>query len=71
MLLGGQFPERWQLPSKPSKYDQHVIVNWLEIEVQTVRPINKALLNRLRGWRNREVFYFIRNEWPDWTASAC
>jgi len=68
--LGTLLPFRWRMPQKAAKYDQHIIVNWLQIEVDPDAPRRMPTLDKLRGWRNVEVFYFIRDGW-DWTARAC
>lgn len=67
--LRGLIPQRWVLPERPAKYDQQIFVDWLKAEVPREAPM--PTLDKLTRWRNREVFYFIRYEWPDWTADAC
>jgi len=61
---GGLIPQRWVLPERATKFEQQIIVNWLQVEVPKAPPA----AHRLTRWRNREVFEFIRYEWPDWTA---
>ena len=63
---GNIIPRRWVLPERAAKYEQQIFVNWLQMEVPDQPP--KPVLHDLKGWRNREVFYFIRYKWPDWTA---
>lgn len=64
---GNIIPARWVLPEKASKYEQQVFVNWLRVELPTSDAI-AVKAKPLKGWRNAEVYYFIRFEWPDWTA---
>ncbi len=63
--LGSIIPARFLAPAKPIKYEQEVIINWLDVEVPCVSNYVQ-LVNRLRGWRNREVFWFVRS--CDWTT---
>ena len=70
-LLGSLFPIKFWPPPKPAKYDRLIIINWLELEVDPRAPFRMPLLHFIKGWRNRDVYYFIRDEWPDWTARAC
>jgi hypothetical protein len=60
------FPTWHRLPPRERGYQQHVIVNWLEIEIEPDAPRRMPILNELRSWRNREVYYFIADGW-DWT----
>jgi hypothetical protein len=60
------FPTWYRLPPRERGYQQHVIVNWLEIEIEPDAPRRMPTLNELRSWRNREVYYFIADGW-DWT----
>lgn len=62
--LGSLLPSRWVMPQNPAKYDQIVFVNWLNVEVP--RQAKSNVVDRLCGWRNREVFWFVRSS--DWTA---
>jgi hypothetical protein len=65
--LRGIIPARWVLPERARTYDQQILVNWLKVEV----PVDSGIAVKtetLCGWRNAEVYYFIRYEWPDWTA---
>ena len=65
MELGwGWFPRIWRVRPNPAKFDQQVLVNWLDIEVPGHEK--HAILEDLSGWRNREVFEYIRSY--DWTA---
>jgi hypothetical protein len=68
---GGLIPYRYIPAQQPAKTEQLIIVNWLAVEVPAPAAIDMELLNSLSGWRNREVFYFIRYEWPDWTKDVC
>lgn len=60
------FPTWYKLPPRERVYQQKIIVNWLDIEVEPDAPTRMPLLNELRSWRNREVYYFIADGW-DWT----
>ena len=65
MRLGSWFPVLYQLPPRERGYEQEIIVNWLQVEVDEDMPKRLPILDRLRGWRNREVYYYIQG-W-DWT----
>jgi hypothetical protein len=69
--LRGIIPQRWVLPTQAVKYEQLVVINWLQVEVDQDKIATMPTLQHLTRWRNREVFWFIRNEWPDWTARVC
>ena len=62
------FPTWYKLPPHERAYEQQVIVNWLDMEVEPDAPRRMPVLNELRSWRNREVYYFIADGW-DWTKS--
>src|SRR5260370_10185455 len=62
------FPTWYKLPPRERVYQQRVIVNWLDMEVEPDAPKRMPILTELRSWRNREVYYFIAEEW-DWTKS--
>jgi hypothetical protein len=67
---GNLIPQRFVPPARPVKYEQLVLVNWLQMEV----PQNMLLapvIDLLAGWRNIEVFYYVHYEMPDWTIGAC
>jgi hypothetical protein len=61
---GGLIPARWVMPLWPQHYEQVVIVNWLQVELP--RPTEMKALDELKGWRNREVFEYVKSY--DWTA---
>jgi hypothetical protein len=67
---GNIFPHRFVPPAKPLKYDQFVIVNWLHMELPQRKPL-PPVIDLLKGWRNNEVFCYVRYEMPDWTIAAC
>jgi hypothetical protein len=75
IFLRSLFPAPYRLPDRSAKYDQSILINWLEIEVDPLAIFKMPSLQELRGWRNREVFYHIRYVAPDWTtrmyAGAC
>ena len=62
------FPTWYTLPPRERVYQQQILVNWLEMEVEPEAPRRMPMLNELRSWRNREVYYFIADGW-DWTKS--
>lgn len=62
--IPGIIPARWVMPAIPIKYEQIVILNWLLVEVPCKRPM--PIIAEMRGWRNREVFDYVRSY--DWTA---
>ncbi len=66
---GNIIPQRFVLPQKATKYDQTIVVNWLQTEVPQKKDM--PILKHLTRWRNKEVFYFVRYVWPDWTVGAC
>jgi hypothetical protein len=55
------FPVRFWPPPSPAKYDQIVVVNWLQMEVDASAPIKMPILNELTRWRNREVYRWVRD----------
>jgi hypothetical protein len=67
---GNIIPLRFVPPAKPVKYEQLVVVNWLQLEVQPREPL-PPIIDVLKGWRNLEVFCYVRYEMPDWTIGAC
>jgi hypothetical protein len=60
------FPTRYVPASKATKYEQLVIVNWLKQEIDNTAAERMPVLKKLKGHRNREVFFFIKDG-PDWT----
>ncbi len=62
-MTGSIVPVRYVPPIRAPKYEQRIIVDWLEGEVPRRRCL--PTLDRIRGWRNREVFCFVRAY--DWT----
>ena len=61
------FPRTWIVPLNPLKYDQIVILNWLEIQV-TPNPTKEIpALKEVSGWRNREVYNWVKQDkvWVD------
>jgi len=60
---GNIIPARFLLGLLPLKYEQEILVNWLEIEVPAEAPLLQ--LEELRGWRNREVYTYVQA--GDWT----
>lgn len=62
--IAGIVPARWVMPLWPVKYDQVIILNWLQVEIPESVPV--PYIQELRGWRNREVFDYVSG--LDWTA---
>ena len=62
-------PEPLPLPEQALSYVQSVIVNWLDVEVDETAPEWRPLLNDLTGWRNSQVYYYLRCR-PDWTHTC-
>lgn len=65
--LGSLLPVKWLPPPREAKYDQQIIVNWLQLEVDPLATSKMPVLNILSGWRNIEVYYYI-HDGKDWTA---
>jgi hypothetical protein len=63
---GNIIPARWIMPTRATKFEQLVIVNWLQTELPATSRIARRT-SRLTGWRNYEVYWYIRS--IDWTAS--
>ncbi|MGP0091822.1 MAG: hypothetical protein ACLPKB_17955 [Xanthobacteraceae bacterium] len=65
-------PTRYQAPIPPKKFDQVVLVNWLNIEVDRLAPLKMPILSRISGYRNREVFAFLQATgdefWSRWLS---
>jgi hypothetical protein len=60
------FPTWHRLAPRERNYQQQIIVNWLDLEIEPDAPSRMPVLNELERWRNREVYYFIADGW-DWT----
>jgi len=58
------FPTWYRLPPRERGYQQHVIVNWLEIEIEPDAPRRMPTLNELRSWRNRENIARAGGQFP-------
>jgi hypothetical protein len=66
-LLGGMIPARYILPEKADKYDEVIVVGWLNVEVdKAASQKSMALLDLLRGYRNREVYGFVKKTNDNW-----
>ena len=70
ILLRALLPTQYQARVWERSYQQEVVVNWLEIEVDADAPKRMPVLYDLKGWRNIEVYCYVRYEMPDWTARA-
>jgi hypothetical protein len=62
---GNIIPQRWVMPLRATKFEQQIIVNWLQMEVPHK---NQHKAEKLKGWRNREVYCYVKYEMPDWTV---
>lgn len=65
-MLGSWFPVWYHLPPKERAYEQLIVVNWLAVEVDQNAPKRMPVLDELRGWRNREVYCWVKGF--DWTS---
>jgi hypothetical protein len=54
------FPTWYQAPIPPKKFDQFVLVNWLDVEIDNRAMQRMPILYHISGHRNREVFAFLR-----------
>jgi hypothetical protein len=54
-------PIRYWPAESPPKYDQIIIVNWLQIEVDPGATIKMPILNDLTRWRNYEVWQWVQD----------
>lgn len=64
--FGGLIPARYILPETPIKYDEVIIVGWLDLEVDARAPERMPILNKLSGHRRRDVYGFIKKTNDDW-----
>ena len=69
--MSGIFPTRHQAPIPPKKFDQVILVNWLNMEVDRLATLKMPILNYISGHRNREIFAFLQatgdefwSRWP-------
>lgn len=61
-------PARFIAPLWPVTYDQIIVIDWLQTEVPMGAEVDHELLQSLCGWRNIDVYYYIKYETRDWTA---
>lgn len=59
--LNSILPVRYWPEPKDTKYDQVVIVNWLQIEVDMSATKKMPVLEIISGWRNREVWQWVQD----------
>lgn len=64
--LRGIVPMRFVPEASPPKYDQVIVVSWLEVEVDDTAAERMPILRALRGHRNREVFGFVKDTNGEW-----
>ena len=50
----------------PAKYDQLIIINWLNVEVDQHAIEKMPILRELSGHRNIEVYYYIKQTDAYW-----
>jgi hypothetical protein len=66
------FPTRYQAPIPPKKFDQVILVNWLDVEIDRLATLKMPILNYIVGHRNREIFAFLQTTgdefWSRWLA---
>ncbi len=55
----GILPVQWVPPPQPVTYEQVIIVNWLEVEVD--RKMEMPVLDNLSHWRNRDCWYWVKD----------
>ena len=51
---GNIIPARWIMPTRATKFEQLVLVNWLQTELPATSRIARRT-SRLSGWRNYEL----------------
>lgn len=66
MALGSWFPVKHLPPPREVTHEWQIVVNWLYREVDEDRLAKMPALKRIKGWRNIEVYYYIKSY--DWTA---
>ncbi len=61
------FPRTWIVPLNPLKYDQIIIFNWLDQQITANPEKEIPALAQVSGWRNREVYQWVKNDtvWKD------
>jgi hypothetical protein len=68
------FPARYVAPFPAAKYDQVVVLDWLDVEIDGRAACRMPILARLGGHRNREVYQFVtatsEEFWTRWLAST-
>lgn len=65
--LGNIIPARWIPPDRPAKYDQEIVVHWLQMEAIADETLKgHPIIQSLSRWRNREVYEWVTSY--DWTA---
>jgi len=68
------FPLRYVAPLPAPKYDQVVVLDWLDVEIDARAARRMPVLAKLRGHRNREVYQFVNATsdafWTRWFAKA-
>jgi hypothetical protein len=64
-------PSLYKARVPQQSFHEQIIVNWLDQELDPDAPKRMPILNDLSGWRNKEVYYYVTYEHPDWTVLAC
>lgn len=67
--LRGIFPVTWKVTPNPIWFYQELIYNWLDIEIDMQAEQKMPELKKVEGWRNREVYDFIKHDYI-WSAVA-
>jgi hypothetical protein len=67
------FPTWYQVPILPKKFDQFILVNWLDVEIDQRAMLRMPILYQVSGHRNRDVFAFLQATsdefWSRWLAN--
>jgi hypothetical protein len=57
--LGSAFPARYWWDFDPPWYISEIIVNWLDLEVDQLAEQKMPILQRMAGFRHREVHDYV------------
>lgn len=59
------FPTPYLATLPPVKYDQQIVVNWLDVEIEDHAERWLPMLETLSGHRNREVHSYVTVSYGD------
>jgi hypothetical protein len=59
------FPQWYKSPLNALKYDEVIIVNWLQLEIEDRAWLRLPVLEQIKGHRNREVHDFVHGFYHD------